>query len=806
METLEDVQNCELAKVKRNSFQLTFLGFSVCRRAFKTLTGISSSSLVRAARLWALGSTEMPKHTRKAETPVHDQMVAALWALIQSIHDRSPLKNVNFESIIMPFHHKMLLYRMLVDWYKETVADTTRPVLMTQYPKYSTMTAALKDSQFKHVKFHRVVDMGRCPTCSLLQYKCHTAVGPEARSAWQALAAKHQWLQRAQKQEYAKDRMMAAADFPATELYMAMDGGSGFEFVLPHLSAASQEGPSKALKMATVPLKVMNGLVHGDHRSHVILSPGVIVAGACHSCETIAIMINACMEDHGDVPKKMSLQMDNAATNHNMLVIAFAGLYVMEGVADSFRLRFGLEHHNHDIYDAFQAIHAQKVYRSTFYTWNEIVSVISEAHQKPSEAQKARRPCTMMGHDVLVSNLWHVRDFWEWLAPGRKEDADEALSRAAFVAYDRLSDYHDFLVQLEPGSTGANRRVGLWAKRYMSDPAAAYLYLGTLTSFEMFRTMVGDRVPEFLAESKREAKTSTEQEALKHFLALSKGPFREQFTPERLADAIAICQRDWAYFRNSSGTMPADGRRTMLPGQLFQQLRFAGKRGGPAATVTPPPPDADSSAMRSLQATCVIRGRVRRTARQLSHSMRDSFRVVRGPRVDVVARYGRQPQSEAEFLARQPGIGGFVATLPAASSAFAQQDSNLVKAAFWTWRVLKAYQPGETFPEPVSGRQVAVEETYEAQLFAPGKDRKMRALWDKMSEAVFLRTKLEKQRHRLQLQRRGAKVKKDKPHRVLAPLTAYLRKCNMLGGGFVLTSGGRVPPLVQQVLLKQAAT
>ena len=65
-----------------------------------------------------------------------------------------------------------------------------------------------------------------------------------------------------------------------------MDGGSGFEVVLPHISASDREGPNKAIAgHATVPMKVMNGLVHGDNRSHVILSPGVVGATANMTCD-----------------------------------------------------------------------------------------------------------------------------------------------------------------------------------------------------------------------------------------------------------------------------------------------------------------------------------------------------------------------------------------------------------------------------------------------------------------------------------------------------------------------------------------
>ena len=83
------------------------------------------------------------------------------------------------------------------------------------------------------------------------------------------------------KKQYAVDRAEAASTFPSRdgELYIGIDGGSGFEVHLPHLSAYAVEGPNKAVqKHNALPFKVMNGLVHGDTRSHVLLSPGSIVA------------------------------------------------------------------------------------------------------------------------------------------------------------------------------------------------------------------------------------------------------------------------------------------------------------------------------------------------------------------------------------------------------------------------------------------------------------------------------------------------------------------------------------------------
>ncbi len=158
--------------------------------------------------------------------------------------------------------------------------------------------------------------------------------------------------------------------------------------MFPHLSASSQEGPSKAVDgFATAPMKVFNGIVHGDKRSHVILSPGVIGATASHTCECLSVMINTAHHEHGDLPSVLSVQFDGASTNKCILVLAFLGLYVLEGVFKCVRVRCLLESHAHDVYDAFHAVHAGRVKHSTFYHHEEGGSV-----PKRGEFERARPP------------------------------------------------------------------------------------------------------------------------------------------------------------------------------------------------------------------------------------------------------------------------------------------------------------------------------------------------------------------------------------------------------------------------------
>jgi hypothetical protein len=69
------------------------------------------------------------------------------------------------------------------------------------------------------------------------------------------------------------------------------------------------------------------------------MSPGTIFAGASHTCESIAVLMNTAYAENGDLPMRASVQLDNAATNHNMLVLVFMGLYV--GVQTRPRVRLG---------------------------------------------------------------------------------------------------------------------------------------------------------------------------------------------------------------------------------------------------------------------------------------------------------------------------------------------------------------------------------------------------------------------------------------------------------------------------------
>ena len=92
------------------------------------------------------------------------------------------------------------------------------------------------------------------------------------------------------------------------------------------------------------------------------------------------------------------------------------------------------------------------VQRHTYFHLEDMIALIEAGHQQSGDD---REMCPVVGHDVKVSNLFEVRDFWEWLAPGYTNPSTRpyALSNAAFASFSSFQGYRDFLVQLETGST-----------------------------------------------------------------------------------------------------------------------------------------------------------------------------------------------------------------------------------------------------------------------------------------------------------------------------------------------------------------
>ena len=625
-----------------------------------------------------------------------------------------------------------------------------------------------------------------------------------------------------------------------------MDCGSGHDFVLPHLSPADREGPNKLLdNVSTVPMKVCNGLVHGDRRSHVILSPGVIGATANHAIECMIIMINEVLEVHDVLPDQFTLQCDGASTNKNILMLASLAMFVMEGVFRTARLCMELEHHAHDVYDAFQAIHARLVRRSTYFYLDELIGLIEAAHTSSGD-QDAKHP--VVGHDVKVSNLWELRDFWEWLAPGYTLESTRpyALANAAFSYFSSLQGYRDFLVRVEVGSTPQNPKVGLWAKAYMT--SKDYEYMGTLLTKESFDSVTRGRAPPMQAREVAECKTSREENCKKGLKKASRGPYAVQFPPERVADGIAMCERRWDHFKSSKGALTSKLQR--LPAELAAELRRRGLRHAVnEVLVVNDVPEVRAERAHADTFLTLPDDAPPPALQQYHHGGAEYYGFRRGDRTTIGHLQSKGPPSDAEFKSRPVYPGCFVITRPAPSSHWSKVSPKLRSLDFWLWQVRKAYPPGSIVPGYTAQQESW---TYEGHLYHPYDDSKERGRWKQTWERAglkFMRTDEEKQKHEAKKEKKGRKDLRTRLHRLLhpyskrskeakkkeamrkvkhndgsapassaaassaaasssttggedmsapnyVPLASYLRPCNIIGGGFVCTKAGFVPRFV----------
>ena len=614
------------------------------------------------------------------------------------------------------------------------------------------------------------------------------------------------------------------------ECPQAFDCGSGWEFLYPHLAAADREGPNKALaNLTTVPMKVGNALVHGDTRGHVILSPGVIGATANHTCEMICIVVNTVLHDHATMPPDFTLQFDGASTNKCILTLAFISLYVMSGVFHEGKARCEEENHAHDVYDAWHAIHATRAKHATYFHHEELIGLIEASHTVAAD-RKQHRP--IVGHDVRVGNLWVLRDFWEWLAPGYTQEStrEYALKHAAFASFSALNGYRDFAMRLESGSTEDNPRVGLWAKAYMTSPS--YEYLGTLLTKQSFDAVTKGLDPPLQSRHVSDQKTKREVDVVQELQKVSQGKFGKQFTPERVADAIAMSERNWAHFSASKGELPTWART--LPHHLGSELRRRGLR----HNITKPmqPMESFTSPKSMMSAEYVEEQREAsllasmdpqvqpRALKFRDHSAADVYGFQRGDRLTMMPSHAKGP-SDQEFLNRHVMVGTFVLTRSATRSHWAKASVSLRRLDFWLWHIVKVYEPGTPLP---GFTKTKADYTYEAHLFQPVDKRGVEGRWEQVWSVggpTFLRTAGEKHKRKQKTLKKvlkplrrlrstpfvGAKVGKRKPkdrpamlkrassdkiqkeRPLRMPLRSYLRPDNIIGGGFTLTPTRRIP-------------
>ena len=359
------------------------------------------------------------------------------------------------------------------------------------------------------------------------------------------------------------------------------------------------------------------------------------------------------------------------------------------------------------------------------------------------------------GAQVQVNYLWNVRDFWSWLAPGYHENRDAALSGAAFVSYENLSQYRHFKLQLDhKAQPGRQVAVGLWAKQFLTD--TKWDYKGTVTTPELYKRVVGDVEPSAAppSASPSEQKERAESKAVAAFRKVMNGPYQEQFNAERMADSLALVQHRFDHFEDREANVKPE--QQMLPRQLAVYLSnrqrecegLVGVQGGIGAEGGAP--DEPVHADEGIPAALLPPKKKPVQMRQRLHALKQVLRLRTSKDVPVRQVGGRTPQQSLEaFRTRKVRLGQFVAT-PAAHGKLDNIAKNLPKR-LWLWKILRILKPGEQMPKNTIRLKTCVETTYEAQLWTskvenPG-DYPVGSLvpcWEKVPKGFFLRTPQEK--------------------------------------------------------------
>ena len=84
-------------------------------------------------------------------------------------------------------------------------------------------------------------------------------------------------------------------------------------------------------------------------------------------------------------------------------------------------------------------------------------------------------------------------------------------------------------------------------------------------TLESYKAVTRNMPPPMQSRDVSACNTTRETEVARHLRSVSKGPFADTFL-RRLSDDIAVCNRNWDHFKQSSGELPAWALR--LPHEL----------------------------------------------------------------------------------------------------------------------------------------------------------------------------------------------------------------------------------------------
>ena len=263
-------------------------------------------------------------------------------------------------------------------------------------------------------------------------------------------------------------------------------------------------------------------------------------------------------------------------------------------------------------------------------------------------------------------------------------------------------------------------------------------------------------------------------------------PCQEQYSPERVRDAISILKKEAAHLSN----IPLEMQR--LPHELAQVLQARRHQAG--LLVQQALPAQPSSSRVALPENAPLAAIFRRPRQ-------DGHLGALGHSEPVP-----MPESAHMFARRQIGVGCFCATR-SATFVKAPTDDRLDNSEVWIWKVLYVYEPGSLLPGNPAKLKYSETHVYEAQLWAPAGDGEpphgrsldveLEEVWHypESRRIIFSSSETPDARRR---------VKKYGQHgqdRIRLPFTVLLRPCNIIGGGFSLSDeADRVPTRIRSYI------
>ena len=259
-------------------------------------------------------------------------------------------------------------------------------------------------------------------------------------------------------------------------------------------------------------------------------------------------------------------------------------------------------------------------------------------------------------------------------------------------------------------------------------------------------------MPKSMTGSTRERRTEREKDLLKKLESVERGPWSQQLTSERLADAKAICRRDWAHFRESKAQLPEDGHLQWLPHQLaLKVIRARKAKSSVESWVSVESGLAMPTLPQSMRAVFpeLDLGRRPRALQQRFHKLGDLHGIARGDQVELhMGSLGERISSVEQFIRNKIKPGTCVVTHTASSSPLGRLQPDLASLPYWVWRVLRVIDRGDPLPVDGLGRATgAMSRTYEAQLLKPADGRmtsSLMPLWDPRSTSLLDRSKVDR--------------------------------------------------------------